>query len=70
MKYNMSVADRLIRLIAAIVIGILFYTNVIGGTSGIILMIIALILLVTSIMGVCPLYHLLGIKTGPGHKAG
>ncbi len=63
MKINMGSTDRVIRLILAVFIGILFVTGIIGGTSGIVLLVVAGILLITTITGFCGLYRLLGINT-------
>jgi hypothetical protein len=62
-KHNMSQTDRVIRLVAAAVILILFLTNVLTGTLAIILGIVAAILAVTAVVGFCPLYALLGLST-------
>ena len=56
MKKNMGLIDRVVRVLIAIVIGILFFTTVISGTLGIILMVFAGIFILTSIFGFCPLY--------------
>jgi hypothetical protein len=63
MKANMGSADRIIRLTIAVVLGILFFTNVITGTLGIILLVVALIFLVTSFVSFCPAYTILGLRT-------
>lgn len=63
MKKNMSTADRSIRLVIAALIIILYLTNVIAGTFGIVLLVIAGVLMLTSFVGYCPLYTLLGIRT-------
>lgn len=63
MKKNMGSADRIIRLIIAAVIAILFFTNVITGTLGIILLILGGVFVLTSLVGFCPLYLPLGINT-------
>jgi len=63
MKKNMGTIDRVIRSLIAIVIAILFFTHTISGTLGIVLLVVAAILLVTSIIGFCPLYALLGLST-------
>jgi uncharacterized SAM-binding protein YcdF (DUF218 family) len=70
MTANMGGADRLIRVILAIVIVILYLTRAISGIAAIILGIIALILLLTSAVGVCPLYFPLRISTKKGKKDG
>jgi hypothetical protein len=63
MKKNMGMIDKVIRIIIAVVVGILFFTNVISGTLGIILMIIAIVFLLTSLISFCPLYLPFGIHT-------
>lgn len=68
MKRNMGSNDKLIRLGAAIVLIILFYKEVITGTLGIIALVVALILTITSLIGFCPLYALFGIKTCRSNK--
>jgi Na+(H+)/acetate symporter ActP len=63
MKKNMGMIDRIIRIIVAIVIAILYFTGQISGTALIILGIIALAFIITSFIGFCPTYHLLSIST-------
>ncbi|HVX24998.1 MAG TPA: DUF2892 domain-containing protein [Parafilimonas sp.] len=65
MKKNMGAADRILRILIAIVIGVLYFTHVVTGTLGVVLMVIAAIFLLTSIVSVCPLYSVLGISTCP-----
>ena len=63
MKLNMGGVDRIVRIIIAIVIGVLYFTNTISGPVAIILGVIAAIFLITGIVGVCPAYMVLGICT-------
>lgn len=63
MKANMGTADKAIRILAAILIGILYFTNQISGTLAIILLIIAVIFIITSFISFCPLYWPFGIST-------
>ncbi|OSZ77063.1 hypothetical protein CAP36_11615 [Chitinophagaceae bacterium IBVUCB2] len=63
MKQNMGNTDRIIRVLAAIVIAVLYFTNSITGTLGYVLLGIAGIFLLTSLVGSCPLYSLFGINT-------
>lgn len=63
MKKNMGTADRIIRLIVAALFVVLYFTKVITGTWGIIILIIAGIFVITSIISFCPLYAIFGIKT-------
>ncbi len=63
MKKNMGTADRIIRVIIAIVIAFLYYNKTITGTLGIVLLVFAAIFVLTSIISFCPLYTLVGITT-------
>lgn len=63
MKKNLGAADKAIRFLAAIVIAVLYFTNIITGLFGIILGLIALVLLLTSLFSFCPLYAILKLNT-------
>jgi hypothetical protein len=65
MKKNLSSADRLIRVLIAAVIAILYFTNVITGTLATVLLVVGGILAATSFISFCPLYAILGISTCP-----
>jgi len=59
----MGTVDRVIRVLVAVIIVVLYFTNVISGTLAVILLILAGIFIVTSLLGICPLYIPLGIST-------
>ncbi len=63
MKSNVSNLDRGVRLLVAILVGLLYSFDVIGGTLALILGAIAVIFFVTSLINFCPLYSALGIST-------
>jgi hypothetical protein len=63
MKKNLGNFDRVARIVFAIVVAILFFTNVISGTTGLILLIVAGILALTSFVSFCPIYWALGWKS-------
>ncbi len=63
MKKNMGSADRITRLLIAAIVAVLYFTNVITGTFGIVLLVIAGVFVLTSLISFCPLYTLFGIKT-------
>lgn len=65
MKKNMGNADRIIRLLVAAAITILFFANIITGTFGIVLLALAAVFVLTSLAGVCPIYTILGLNTCP-----
>jgi|ADurb_Gly_01_Slu_FD_contig_21_202449_length_352_multi_3_in_0_out_0_1 hypothetical protein len=63
MKKNMGAMDRTIRTILAIVLAVLVLTNVVRGVLAYILVVLITILLITSLIGFCPLYVPFGIST-------
>jgi len=63
MKKNMGTIDIVIRIVIAILIAILFFTKVISGALGIVLLVLAGIFILTSLLGFCPLYLPFGINT-------
>ena len=56
MKKNMGNTDRIIRVLAAVVIAVLYFTDQISGTLAAILGLVALIFVLTSVFSFCPLY--------------
>lgn len=68
MKTNMGSVDRIIRVILAVVIAVLYFTKQITGTVAIILGILAIIFVLTSLVGVCPLYLPFKISTKKKQK--
>lgn len=63
MTQNMGSLDRLLRTAAAITVGVLYATGIIGGTTAVILGVFAIIFLLTSFVGTCPLYMPFGLST-------
>jgi hypothetical protein len=68
MKKNMGMIDRVLRTILAIVVFALYIGGQLTGIAAVILGIFAVIFLVTSFTGVCPVYTWLGITTLKGDK--
>lgn len=68
MKKNMSSADKIIRLIISAIMVILYFTNVVSGTVGVIMLVLAAVFTLTSIISFCPLYAIFGISTCPVKK--
>ena len=56
MTKNMGITDRGIRILLAIGVAVLILNGVISDLTAIILGIIALIFVVTSLIGFCPIY--------------
>ncbi|MBT8306541.1 MAG: DUF2892 domain-containing protein [Maribacter sp.] len=63
MKKNMGSADRIVRFIIAVIIAVLYYTGVISGTLGIVLLVLAAVFVLTSFISFCPLYAPFGLST-------
>lgn len=63
MKKNMSSADRIIRIIIAAILVTLYFTNVVSGTLGIVLLVVAGVFTLTSLVSFCPLYAIFGCST-------
>lgn len=63
MKKNMGTTDRVLRLLAAVVMLVLYFTGIVTGTIAIILLVFTAVFILTSLVSFCPLYPLLGINT-------
>jgi len=63
MKANIHDADKVVRIILAIVVAVLYFTGIISGIVAIVLAVIAAFLFVTVFINFCPVYHFLGIST-------
>ncbi|NPV39059.1 hypothetical protein BREVNS_1449 [Brevinematales bacterium NS] len=63
MEKNMGTIDRLIRLTIAAVLILLIVLKVLTGIWMIVAALVAIVFIVTSMLGFCPLYKLIGIST-------
>jgi hypothetical protein len=68
MKKNMGQVDKVIRILLAVAIAILYFTNQINGTAAIIFGVIGIIFVATGFLRFCPLYLPFGISTTKNHK--
>jgi hypothetical protein len=68
MKKNMGSADKLIRLMVAAIIVVLYFMGILTGTLGIVFLVIAAVFAVTSFVSFCPLYVPFGFSTAPKQK--
>ena len=69
MKANMGALDRLVRLIFAVGVGYLYFKGHINGLTATILGVLAVVFLVTSFIGTCPLYLPFGLSTRKAKKS-
>ncbi|MBL7921868.1 MAG: DUF2892 domain-containing protein [Bacteroidia bacterium] len=63
MKKNMGTIDKIIRILVAVVIIVLYFTNQNNGTQAIIGLILSAVFILTSFISFCPLYLPFGIST-------
>lgn len=63
MQKNMGTVDRTLRILIAAAVGVLWYLGKISGTLAIVLGAFAVVFLLTSFVGFCPLYKPLGLST-------
>jgi fatty acid desaturase len=64
MKKNMGAADRVIRILVAAVFAYLFFAGIVTGVTGIVLVILGAVFVLTSLIGFCPLYAAFGLNSG------
>ncbi|ABC44885.1 hypothetical protein SRU_1976 [Salinibacter ruber DSM 13855] len=63
MTQNMGSLDRILRTVAAFVVGVLYATGTLGGTTALVLGVGAVAFLLTSFVGTCPVYLPMGLST-------
>ncbi len=64
----MGKIDRIFRIILTLAIAVLYWQEIIDGTTAIIMGVIALIFLVTSFISFCPIYSVTGLSTNKDKK--
>ncbi|MBN1823186.1 MAG: DUF2892 domain-containing protein [Endomicrobiales bacterium] len=65
MKKNVGTADRVVRVVLALVIAALVFGKFVSGILALVLGALALILVFTAVVGWCGIYSLLGVNTCP-----
>lgn len=56
MTKNMGLLDRMIRVLAAVLVLVLYLTHVISGPLAVVLGVIAAVFVITGFVGTCPAY--------------
>jgi hypothetical protein len=59
----MAILDRIVRVVLVALVAVLYFTHYLSPVAAIILGVLAVVFLLTSIVGTCPLYMLFGIST-------
>jgi hypothetical protein len=60
---NMGSIDKVVRILAAIIFGYLYFSGIVTGILGIILLVLAVVFILTSLISFCPLYLPLKFST-------
>lgn len=68
MKKNVGNIDKIIRIALALIFAVLYFTDTITGTLGLVLVILGGVFVLTSLVGFCPLYAMVGMNTCPAKK--
>jgi hypothetical protein len=68
MKPNMGGIDRIIRIVVAAIIAVLYFNGTLTGTIGIVAVALAIVFALTSLISFCPLYTLVGVNTCSSKK--
>lgn len=63
MKPNVGTTDKIFRIAAAIIFAVLYFTGMVTGVFGMVLIVLGGILLATSVIGFCPIYTIVGLNT-------
>jgi hypothetical protein len=56
MKRNLSNPDRIIRIVLAALFAFLYFSGIVTGALGIVLLVLAAVFLLTAVVAFCPLY--------------
>lgn len=65
MKKNMGNLDRIVRVAVALIVAVLYFSQIITGTLATVLLVLGGIFVATSFVSFCPLYTLVGFSTCP-----
>jgi hypothetical protein len=63
MNTNLGIADRIIRILIAVTVVSLFSLKIITGTLATVLLVVSGVLVITALVGWCPIYRILGIRS-------
>jgi hypothetical protein len=66
---NVGTIDRIMRLVAGVVLGGVFLAAIVAAPSSYVLAVLAVVMLATAALGYCPVYAILGVRTCPLQRA-
>lgn len=58
----MGTTDKVIRVLVALAVALAYFAGILSGTTAIVLLVLAAVVLLTSLIGFCPLYLPFGIR--------
>lgn len=62
MKKNIGIIDKAVRILTALVIAALYFTQIISGALAMVL-VLATVFIVTTFLNFCPIWWILGLST-------
>ena len=69
MNRNVGKIDKIVRIVIAVILAALYFTNVVTGTLGIVFLVLAGVALLTALVNFCGLYAIFGLSSCPMKKA-
>jgi len=63
MKQNVGKTDRIVRFVLAAIFAVLYFTGVVSGTPGIVLLVLAVVFAATAAINFCPIWFLFKVST-------
>ncbi len=63
MKRNMSNIDRIVRVVVAALFAYLYFSGVVTGALGIVLLVVGVVFVLTAVVSFCPLYAMFKLST-------
>jgi len=63
MKKNVGKADQIVRYVLAAIFAVLYFTGVVSGTPGIVLLVLAVVFAMTAALNFCPIWLALKVST-------
>jgi len=63
MKKNVGSTDQIVRYVLALLFVVLYFTGVVSGTLGIVLLVLAVVFAVTAYLNFCPIWLVLKVNT-------
>jgi hypothetical protein len=63
MKQNVGTVDRIVRVVLAAILAYLYFSGIVPGTLGIVLVVLGVVFLATSAISFCPIYYLAKLST-------